>query len=279
MGIAVFPAPSGGVTQKVSTFTSTGTFTAPSNCSAVEVFLVGGGGGGGAARNASATNAGGGGGGGAVVNWEKLSVTPGTSYTVTIGAGGAGATSDAAGAVGGDTSFGSLAIAYGGGGGGTRTSSGNVVVPTSKGTVGGISASTPAAGSGGGAANTYIPRNTNSEPIFSWPFAGNETATISNPLTGGYGGGSNETYAGLGINGYGGGGWGGNPNYGLSLIYNQISVHGGGLGARGDSAGENGGNATANKGGGGGGGSKGGTNAARNGGNGSSGYAIVVYWS
>ena len=33
--------------QKVETFTSTGTFTAPSNVSAVEIFLVAGGGGGG----------------------------------------------------------------------------------------------------------------------------------------------------------------------------------------------------------------------------------------
>ena len=50
MGIQVFPAASGGVTPKVSTFTSTGTFTAPSNCSTVEVFLVAGGGAGGGAN-------------------------------------------------------------------------------------------------------------------------------------------------------------------------------------------------------------------------------------
>ena len=47
MGIAVFPAPGGGVTQKVDVFTSTGSWTAPSNCSSVDVFLVAGGGGGG----------------------------------------------------------------------------------------------------------------------------------------------------------------------------------------------------------------------------------------
>ena len=47
MGIAVIPAPGGGVTEKTQTFTSTGNFTTPSNVSTVEVFLVAGGGGGG----------------------------------------------------------------------------------------------------------------------------------------------------------------------------------------------------------------------------------------
>ena len=51
MGSTVFPAAGGGVTQKVQEFTSTGTFTVPSNCTAVEVFLVGGGGGGGGCTN------------------------------------------------------------------------------------------------------------------------------------------------------------------------------------------------------------------------------------
>ena len=48
MAQTVFPVPSsGGVTQKVVEYTSTTSFTVPSNCSTVEVFLVGGGGGGG----------------------------------------------------------------------------------------------------------------------------------------------------------------------------------------------------------------------------------------
>lgn len=74
MAYSVFPAPSAGVTQKVSEFTSTGTFTAPSNCSAVEIFLVGGGGGGGGVRSDLGNPnvpAGGGGGGGFVIKRTK----------------------------------------------------------------------------------------------------------------------------------------------------------------------------------------------------------------
>ena len=51
MGVAIFPAAGGGVTQKVQEFTSTGTFTVPSNCTSVQVFLVGGGGGGGVVQS------------------------------------------------------------------------------------------------------------------------------------------------------------------------------------------------------------------------------------
>ena len=47
MASTVFPAAGGGVTQKVQEFTSTGTFTAPSNTTSVQVFLVAGGGAGG----------------------------------------------------------------------------------------------------------------------------------------------------------------------------------------------------------------------------------------
>lgn len=52
MGLSTFPAASGGVTQKVQEFTSTGTFVTPSNVTTVELFLVAGGGGGGYDANA-----------------------------------------------------------------------------------------------------------------------------------------------------------------------------------------------------------------------------------
>jgi hypothetical protein len=59
---------------------------------------------------------GGGGGGGGVID-GLFPVVPGTTYTVTIGTGGAGANGSAAGANGTDTTFGSLFTAPGGQGG------------------------------------------------------------------------------------------------------------------------------------------------------------------
>ena len=109
MGSSVFPAASGGLTQKFSEFTATGTFTPPSSVSTVEVLLVAGGGGGGGNNNAESSA--GGGGGGQVVK-QFLTVTGGTSYTITIGAGGASNT------VGANSSVGSLLICGGGGKGG-----------------------------------------------------------------------------------------------------------------------------------------------------------------
>jgi len=145
MGIAVFPAAGGGVVQKFQEFTSSGNWTAPTGVNAVEVLLVGGGGGsggvGGGGGTGYATGAGGGGG----VRKEWISVTPGTNYTITIGAGGnAGTTGPNAGGSGGTTSFGNL-ISVGGGGGGAA---GNTNVGQ-----GGAGASAPTNGGGGGGAS------------------------------------------------------------------------------------------------------------------------------
>ena len=62
MGSSTIPT-SGGVTQKVDVFTATGTWTAPANCVAAEIFAVAGGGGGGSATGGSGPAFGGGGGG------------------------------------------------------------------------------------------------------------------------------------------------------------------------------------------------------------------------
>lgn len=86
--------------------------------SSVEVLVVAGGGSGG-------VDNGGGGGAGGVIHDTNYSVTPGTSYTVTIGAGGAaraGPSDDGPGNNGSNSSFGSLtAIGGGGGSGWTNT--------------------------------------------------------------------------------------------------------------------------------------------------------------
>jgi len=69
-----------------ATFTASGTWTAPAGVTSAQVILVGaGGGGGGGSRDV----AGGGGAGGQVIT-KNITVTPGTTYNVTIGAGGQG---------------------------------------------------------------------------------------------------------------------------------------------------------------------------------------------
>lgn len=70
-------------------------------------------------------SAGGGGGGGATVERVLLASAFGATETITIGAGGAAISAvDTAGSVGGNTSIGSLLLAYGGGGGGRTTAAG-----------------------------------------------------------------------------------------------------------------------------------------------------------
>lgn len=91
MGISVFPAPSTSVTAGAQTFTSSSTWTAPAGVTAVNCTVVGAGGGGGASGN-STTNSNynfpAGGGAGGLVSTGSVSVTPGTTYAVVVGAGG-----------------------------------------------------------------------------------------------------------------------------------------------------------------------------------------------
>lgn len=94
-------------------FTSSGTFQVPANVTRIKISATGGGGGG---AGGSATYAGGGGGSGGYTE-GVFTVTPGTSYTVTIGAAGAAGASSAGGGNGGTTTFGALLTATGGSGG------------------------------------------------------------------------------------------------------------------------------------------------------------------
>ena len=112
-----------GYNQTTSSYTTAGTYywTAPCDVTSIQVECWGaGGGGGGASGNPSA---GGGGSGGAYVKHTSIPVTPGTTYTITVGAGGT-VSSSAAGNSGGVSWFSSAATiqAVGGAGGGLASS-------------------------------------------------------------------------------------------------------------------------------------------------------------
>jgi len=111
---AVFP--NGGV-PNMQVFDTNGIFTVPAGVTRIMVEVWGGGGGGGAAYNVggpSGVEGGGGGGGG--YGKQVFTVTPGATYNVSVGSGGAGSTGSGASA-GGTSSFGALVSAPGGGGG------------------------------------------------------------------------------------------------------------------------------------------------------------------
>lgn len=95
------------------TFTNSGTWTCPAGIT--EVILTGRGGSGGGAGFIAAPY--GNGGSGCFTAVFCCSVVPGTTYTVTIGAGGLGGLDTVIGSSGGDTTFGALATFKGGSGG------------------------------------------------------------------------------------------------------------------------------------------------------------------
>jgi Glycine-rich domain len=111
-GDGAWVTPPGGAAGDIQTFDSSGTWTKPSTGTIAMLECWGGGGG----RYAGAGYGGGGGGGGYNSKWIALS-SLGATETVTVGAGGAGRSSDTAGGTGGTSSFGTQLYAYGGGGG------------------------------------------------------------------------------------------------------------------------------------------------------------------
>ena len=249
-------------------FGSSSTFTPTRNLTA-DILVVAGGGGGGKSY-------GGGGGAGGLLAFASQSLTSGTGYSCTIGAGGAGATSTSAGSLGVDSQFASLTLVKGGGGGGTN----GVSTPTVGGSGGGgsygqsgasaTSGQGYAGGTGYGSSHFGAGGGGGSGAI-----GGAGTSTYA-----GDGGAGTSTYSswlattGLGVNSSGtyyiaAGGGGGTEN---GATGGNGGIGGGGAGTNSSTAGSN---ALVNTGSGGGGGGYAGSQG--NGGNGGSGLIIVRY--
>ncbi len=170
-------------------FSTTGIFTCHQDLDYVSIALIGGGGGGG-------NTTGGGGGGGAIVSTVNRPLVAG-SYTISIGAGGAAASTGAGiSGTGGSTKFGAnnftyYMVASGGGAGGSASFDGGA-----------------GANGGGGGGNIVVP-----EAWVPSGGSGSSTTGIYQPSTGsqnttkaGYNGGKGYTLAGGGGAGAGGAG-------------------------------------------------------------------------
>ena len=254
------------------------TWTAPTGVTNIEVLVVAGGGGGGPCGPTSARYGAGGGGAGGLIYNAAFSVTPGNSYTVTVGGGGSGAqTGTVNGTNGSNSIFGSLTAIGGGGGGYDTGPSGSNGSSGGSGGGGAPAASSGSVGQGGaGTAGQGFSGGTNYGASYSGGGGG-----------GGAGGRGGDGRGSNGGNVGGGGGIGLNFNIsgtatyyaggGGAGIFTSGTPGRGGLGGGGDGGalGTNGNNATASTGGGGGGAS--GNVGATVGGNGGSGIVIIRY--
>jgi hypothetical protein len=194
-----------GVVQRFINVGST-SWTAPSDVTQIEVLVVAGGGQGGSSH-------GGGGGGGGVIYNSAYPVTPGQTYTVTVGAGGLTAANPAV--AGGSSVFGNL-IAIGGGAGGNETNAGY----------------TGGSGGGGGGKTNGSASGTSGQGFAS----GNGSNSV------GYGGGGGGGAGAVGSVGGSSGGAGGiGLQFGISGTPTYYAGGGGGNGYAGSNNGGTGG--------------------------------------
>ena len=244
----------------VQAFTTagSGTWTKPLNGNWARVLVKAGDGGSGSGARQTASGGGGGGGGGGFSIWEGPLTDLGSSVAYIVGGGGTGgaavtvnSTNGNPGVAGGDSSFGSLAYAYGGGGGGgglggsgtggSGGAGGNGMFVGGAGGAGGspagpgspgASAAMAGAGGGGGGGGSNTPLQTaggaggsvfgintqggGAGPTFTVGGAGTSNAAIHRPGSGGGGGGGSgdgATPAGAGgVGGGAAGGGGGSAN-------------------------------------------------------------------
>lgn len=217
---AVFNASAATTARGQQIFTSSGTFTIPSNVRSIDVFCVGGGGGGGGGYYRYDSPGGGGGGGGYTATKKSVSVNPGDTYAITIGAGGVRGWGDD-GEAGGLTSFGTLCSAPGGLGGRYYGSC--------RGGKGGSGGGCGDLGPGAGGSNGGTGGG-------AYPGTGQGTSTrafgeVNNTLyAGGGGGGGGASYYGAAGAGGGGRGGGGPVGAALNGTANTGGGGGGGMG-------------------------------------------------
>jgi hypothetical protein len=249
----------GGTQDKVLTigtltyfdFTANGSWTAPAGISSVTALVVAGGGGG-----AYGSYGGhGGGGAGGVQYTTSLTVTPTTTYAITIGGGGGSSTS------GSPSSIGSVLVSTGGGRGGgnsTTNSNGGTTTAASGGSGGGGGGDSGAGSASSGAwrnAGSGISGQGNSGGSVTDGFAGGGGGGKGSAGSSGSGGnGASYTIAGITYN-VGGGGFGGaNGNTVASSIWGGAgqqpgSPLSGGVNQGGGGAGQNSNNGGATGGG------------------------------
>lgn len=250
-------------------FTTPGTtsWTAPAGVDEIQVLVVAGGGGG----AYSVSSQGGGGGAGGLIYKPSYRVKPGTTYTITVGAGGAGSTSENTGGADGSNSVFDSLTAIGGGGGNIR---GNAGGSGGSGGGGGDSGQENGVNPGAGGSGTTSQGHAGGAGTEGVQYAGGgggggaggPGGNGQDTRSGGAGGsGLNFNIAGE-LRGFAGGGGGGGRN--LAESFGGTASHGGGNGSTTTS---NGGNAVDGTGGGGGAGSN------VPGGNGGSGIVIIMY--
>ena len=207
--------------QKQEIYTSSSTWTAPCNVTKVTVEAWGGGGAGGGTQgvvSGAIARSGGGGGGGGFIR-STVTVVPGTTYTITVGAGGAKVVRGS-GNNGGDSKFGTVVTANGGKGGiiGFNTSG----------------AAKYGAGGAGGLGGT-VTGGTGTQ-LYNGGAGSVGTINNSGPGGGGAGNGGSGGSATSNVEGVGGagsiqGGYGGGPVNGRTDGYGGYIPGGGGSGS------------------------------------------------
>lgn len=154
-----FPSPLPGQSffgsGNIQIFNKSGTFIVPPGVTRIRVRVWGAGGSGGNAVNSPRSKAASGGGGGGLAI-KIIDTTPGTSYAVTVGTGGAAVdVSTGTGIAGGTSSFGSVCSATGGGGG-NRAASNSTAPVTAAGAAGGTATGGDFNYSGGGSGTATV---------------------------------------------------------------------------------------------------------------------------